>query len=100
MTASLDQCEFCHRKAIYRRDGMKGRCSEHGSSLLPTPDGGIELHRRDVFTRSETHWPICSCGFIGVPQISWGLAASVPCDVEVALAESQERRRRILGVSV
>mgnify|MGYP001615602118 CR=1 FL=1 len=58
---------------------------------------GALRHRREVFARNGSYWPLCSCGWMGVGEMSWAGAASAACEVEDILAWSQERRRRIVS---
>jgi len=55
-----------------------------------------ELHRRDVLYRGGSWFPCCTCGWLGFGQISEAQAWLVPCGVEGLLAESLERKRRLI----
>lgn len=63
--------------------------------FAPVSDFFPELHAKSYLCqRGEWHFS-CTCGFHSLPYLSEREAIEHPCEVEILLAESQERERRL-----
>lgn len=75
-----------HRHAEPYRSGGAG-----GGSDAP-----VDLHRRGVLARAGHHFAVCSCGWVSSGFYTEHGAWETVCEVEAILADSGERKRRLL----
>jgi len=70
---------------------------------LPQADGDpraasvAELHIRSVIGDHSDFYATCTCGYLSLSYLTLEAAHRSPCPVEVLLAESRERERRLFA---
>lgn len=73
------------------------RVGTRGESIDSRTAPTVELHRRDVLAGlGGCHFAVCSCGWVSAGYVRESTARAVVCPVEQELAESAERRRRLV----
>lgn len=67
----------------------------HLKEFCPVPDFFPPIHAKSYLCQRGNWTFACSCGYHSRGFLSEREAVAYPCEVEVLLAESQERERRL-----